>query len=140
MGQREFGPVELITTAFDRQEVPTEVIRALTRVPHRAAKILDVVIVTREFDNGLVFTEYEEARTEQGLPELELEAIGLTAEEDALALAEELEPGTSALIVALEPVWVRDLATAFGEGGGMVIGHSWIPAAVVNEIADVAIR
>jgi hypothetical protein len=139
MELREFGPVELVAFAFENNRIPEDVVAAISNVPSAIATLLDAAIVVHD-DAGVpqVF-EYEAARALHDIPELELEAIGIAAEEDALELAADLPPGSAALVVAFEHTWLRGVTAALDASGGSLLSEVRIPAAVMNEIATVAI-
>ncbi|WP_413231621.1 DUF6325 family protein [Microbacterium sp. M28] len=48
---------------------------------------------------------------------MELVASGLVAHEDVEALADGLTPGSSALLLAVELLWAKHLASALAAGG-----------------------
>ncbi|WP_425462466.1 DUF6325 family protein, partial [Miniimonas arenae] len=48
------------------------------------------------------------------------------------------EPGTSALLIALELAFARTLVNRLGQSGAVVLSANRIPAPVVNAIADLA--
>lgn len=52
-------------------------------------------------------------------------------------LAELVPPGTSAVLVALELTYARELAQNLAAGGGFVLKSERIPAPVVNAVLDV---
>jgi len=136
---REFGPVELVAFAFENNHIPDTVIAAISNVPSEVAMLLDAAIVTHDDAGVPQVLEYEAARAHHEIPALELAAIGIAAEDDALELAADLPPGSAALVVAFEHAWARSLTEALGASGGRLLSEVRIPAAVVNEIAAVAI-
>jgi len=139
MDLREFGPVELVAYSFEDNRIPGDVIAAISSVPSAVATLLDAAVVVHDDAGVPQVLEYEVARARHGIPALELEAIGIAAEEDALQLAAELPPGNAALIVAFEHSWLRGVAEALDASGGSLLSQVRIPAAVINEIAAVAV-
>src|SRR6185312_8445241 len=118
--------------------IPSSVLDAITGVSGQAATLLDVCVVAVGGDGTSQVLEYSTLRESHGMPELELRAVGLQTEEDALELASGLLPGWSALVVAFEQTWLRGIAGAVEAESGRVLADVRIPAAVVNEIAELA--
>ncbi len=139
----QFGPVELAAFAFEPDPVsnapiPAHVVAAVSLASDRSATLLDACVVSVDDAGGARVHEYETIRERHGLPALALAAIGVRAEADALELAAGLPPGWSALVAAFEETWLRGISGAVESAGGRVLADVRIPAAVVNEIAELA--
>ena len=67
---------------------------------------------------------------------LEVLASGLLADEDLEELAEDVETGASAVVVAIEHVWARSLASRLLQVGGAVVATERIPAPVMQAVFD----
>jgi hypothetical protein len=61
---------------------------------------------------------------------------GLISGSDVLEIAEDLAPGTSALIVLFEHVWLRDLRAGIEASGGRVLLTERIPGEVVDAVEE----
>ena len=96
-------------------------------------RVLDLVVVSRVGEDEVQVSEV--AADEVGIEVFDLAVPGLTGDEDIALLAESLEVGETAAVVALELVWARDLGAALAAEGSEVIAAERIPSAVVNEIA-----
>jgi hypothetical protein len=131
----EYGPVELILAGFDGDEPNGGVIGAvMDLVDAGTVRVLDLVFVSRSESGELTSMELEDAPDSLGLSALELSAGGLAAKEDLEQLGERLQPGTSAILLAIELLWAKHLASRLAEAGGFVIDALRIPAPVVNAV------
>ena len=128
------GPVELMMVSMPDTGISPQVLAALAaQVRAGTVRILDLVLVTRAGEDEIEATEL--SLDAVGIEIMDLALPGLTGDEDIALLAESLEVGESAAIVALELVWARDLGAALAAEGSEVIAAERIPSAVVNEIA-----
>ncbi len=135
MTEFEYGPVELYLVGFagDRPDPGTlEAIGEL--IEGGEIRLLDLLVISRHEDGAVFVTEWEDVSEEYGFGTVELEAIGLVADEDAKELAEGIPPGTSGALLAVELLWAKRLASRFAESGGVVLQTERIPAPVVNAV------
>ena len=131
----EFGPVELILAAFDGDEPNADVIGAvMDLVDAGTVRVLDLLFVSRSEAGELASMEIEEAPASFGLGAVELSASGMAGTDDLEELAENLAPGTSAILLVVELIWARELASRLAEAGGFVVDSLRIPAPVVNAV------
>jgi hypothetical protein len=132
----EFGPVEFILAAFDGDTPTGGVIDAIAElVEAGTVRIIDLVYVSRSVDGEMSWAEIDEAGIELG--ELELPASGLATHDDVEQLGAGLPAGSSALLLAVEFVWARHLASRLAAAGGFVVDSVRIPAPIVNAaVAD----
>jgi hypothetical protein len=133
-----YGPVELFVIAFDADEPPEGVVAAVAELAmERTVTILDLVLVRRTAD-GYTIVEIHEFADQYGFPALELEATGLTAEEDVEHVANQMPVGSSALIIEVEMTWARNFVRVANEAGAELLFSARIPAEVVNEVVAAA--
>lgn len=133
MAEFEYGPVDLYLVGFegDRPDAGSlEAIREL--IEGGEIRLLDFLVISKADDGAVSITEFADVSEEYGFGTVELEAIGLVADEDATALAEGIRPGTSGALLAIELVWAKRLASRFATAGGIVLQTERIPAPVVN--------
>lgn len=133
MADFEYGPVELYLVGFqgDRPDGGTlDAIREL--IEGGEIRLLDLLVISRHEDGAVYVTEFEDVSEEYGFGTVELEAVGLVADEDAKELAEGIAPGTSGALLAIELLWAKHLASKFASSGGIVLETVRIPAPVVN--------
>ncbi len=131
-----YGPVELYLVGLDGDRPNLATIGALAElVESGLVRLLDFVLVAKSAEGEVELIEVEDRAEELGI---ELAEIGITGEEDIAELAELVEPGTRAAIVALELTYARRLAEKLAESGGVVLSVERIPAPVVNALVELA--
>lgn len=136
MEDLEFGPVELVLAAFAGDVPDPQVLAAIAQlVSAGTVRLIDLVHVSRDEDGTIRWVEVDEAGIELGT--IELAATGLVAHEDIESLGIGIAPGTSALLLAVELLWAKHLASAVAQAGGIVVDSIRVPAPVVNTaVAD----
>lgn len=126
----DYGPIEFYAIGFDGDRPGPEVLAAIDDlVASGTVNLLDLVFARRSADGELEILELSDT-IDDGAPALDL--AGLAGEEDIAALAEDLEPGSSAAIVVVELLWAKSFAAALYDAGGTVLARHGIPAPVVN--------
>ena len=131
MADLEFGPVEFVLAAFSGDQPDPGVIEAITElVEAGTVRIIDLLHVSKSDDGVIRFAEIDEAGIEIG--EIDLAAAGLAAEEDVEHLGGGLPAGTSALLLVVELLWAKHLASRVAQAGGFVVDSVRIPAPIVN--------
>lgn len=133
-----YGPVDLYLVGFEN-EVDRSALQALADLTKTGVvRLIDLVAVEKTEDGDVTVLEIADHIDEYGFEEFDADAVGLTGEEDIAELAESLAPGTSAVIVALEQTYARDLAEKLAAGGGELLRYERIPAPIVNAVMDLA--
>ncbi|GGD81763.1 DUF6325 family protein [Microbacterium murale] len=131
------GPVELTIVAQETGRPSPGLLASLAaQVDTGAVRLLDFVVLEKSADDQVTVSEVD--RVEFALAGLELSARGLAGYEDLSALAERMPLGTSAAVIAFEPVWSRTLDQQLAESGAVVIGAERIPAMVANAILELS--
>jgi uncharacterized membrane protein len=139
MAETTYGPVDLVEVGFPTERIPPAVVDAMREiVASGVVTLLDLLVVRRGEDGGIVLIEAEDLGDELDLTEIELPASGLTGDEDIEELVEAIEAGASALVMVLEHTWSRRLVAAAADAGAVVLASERIPAEAVNEIVALA--
>jgi hypothetical protein len=126
----DYGPIEFYAIGFEGDRPGPGVLQAIDDlVAAGTVNLLDLVFVRRSPEGELELLELSDT-IESDVPSLDLE--GLAGEEDILALAAGLEPGTSAAILVVELLWAKAFASALYDAGGAVIAREGVPAPIVN--------
>jgi hypothetical protein len=126
----DYGPIEFYAIGFEGDRPGPAVLKAVDDlVAQGTVNVLDLVFVRRSPEGELEILELSDT-IESDVPELDLQ--GLAGEEDILALASGLEPGTSAAILVVELLWAKAFASALYDAGGAVIAREGVPAPIVN--------
>lgn len=137
------GRVELIVIGFPGTELSAEVrsqIEAL--VAADVVSVADALFVSKDVDGNTVFYELHESAG--GGEDLKLlsslisDEFDLLSDEDMLAFATELAPGSSALALVFEHTWMRPVRDAVAAAGGFLIADFPVPAAVIDEVLAAA--
>ena len=106
MEDLEYGPVELLLAGFTGDKPSTGVLDALADLSDAGTiRVIDLV------------------------------AGGLASEDDVAELGSRLPPGAAAMLVVLEHVWAKRLASRLLDADGFVVDAVRIPAPVVNLVA-----
>lgn len=133
MTEFEYGPVELYVVGFAGDRPDDGTLAAIGElIEGGEIRLLDLLVVSRHEDGSVFVTEFEDVSNEYGFGAVELEAVGLVADDDAKELAQGIPPGTSGAILAVELLWAKRLASRFAASGGVVLQTERIPAPVVN--------
>jgi len=126
----DYGPIEFYAIGFEGDRPGPGVLQAIDDlVAEGTVNVLDLVFVRRSPEGELEILELSDT-IESDVPALDLE--GLAGEEDILALAAGLEPGTSAAVLVVELLWAKSFASALYDAGGAVIAREGVPAPIVN--------
>ena len=127
-----YGPVELYLVGMTGSRPAPEVIDALRQqVDAGTVRILDLLTIHRDADGSTTVEEVD-----VGEFGLELAELGVTGDEDVIDLAERVTPGSSAIVVALELLFLRELAGSLAASGASVLSTERIPAPVINALVD----
>ena len=126
-------PVEIIAVAFPGSAFNGAVIPELLRLVRSGTiTIIDGIFAARDASGVLSWSELQESHPELvGL----LERVdGLLSDEDIEAVATDLEPGSSAAILAFEHTWMKPLRDAVVDSGGRLVADLQVPGWAVEEI------
>lgn len=135
MNDLAYGPVDLLLIGFDGERPGPLVVGALRDlVDSETISLLDLVFITRDREGDVTIVEVGDLDDEHPLAEIPLDEEGIVADEDVEELAARLEPGTSAVILAIELLWARHFASALGKSGGVLLAEHRIPAAVITSV------
>ncbi|WP_312168675.1 DUF6325 family protein [Microbacterium sp.] len=136
-----YGPVELYLVGFEGDHPDPAVMSSLRDlIDGDLIRLLDLLIVSRSEEGDITVTEIEDESEAYGFGGVEFGASGLVADDDIVEFAEQIPPGGSAALVALELTWARSLASSLDAAGGVVLRTERIPAPTVNAIIDAVAR
>jgi len=126
----ELGPVDWIVVEFPGSKFNGEIAPALTDLVKRdLIRILDLLVLKKDSDGTLEAFEISDL-DEGELGELrsdELELAMLLSEEDVLAIAAAIEPGSSAGVLVWENKWAAPFGAAVRHAGGQLVAGGRIP-------------
>jgi uncharacterized membrane protein len=137
MDDEQFGPVELVLAEFTGDRPSGPVFDALQELSDAGTiRLIDLVHITKDESDVVSFTEVADV----GDGPVDLAASGLVSDEDVEELGAMLPAGASALLLVVELLWAKKLASRLFEAGGAVVDSIRIPAPVVNLVAQEAAR
>jgi hypothetical protein len=120
--------VDLAVIGF-RGELRQDGIRdAVARAVDRGAvRVLDVLLVRKDDDGSVRMFDAESPEGAADLLGFPTVMPDLVGEEDALAIAAEMDPGTTVLVIAWENTWAADIAAEVRELDGQVLVMERLP-------------
>jgi len=133
------GPVDVLVLKFTGNNFTGEIADALGELVARdMVRIIDLVFVTKDDDGNVGVMEVAGLGADLDPLLVAVGGIegGLLDNEDADAVAPQLEPDTSAAILAVEHRWAIPFVNAVRGAGGEVVDQARVPA----ETADRALR
>lgn len=127
-----FGPVDLAVIAFEGNNFKGEIIPAIRElVDGGIVRIIDAAFVLKDSDGSVVWAEVADTGAASDFSGLDADRTELMSEDDLQAIADALDPDTSAAVLVWENVWARRAVEAFRNAGGQVVAFERIPAADV---------
>lgn len=126
------GPVDYLVVEFpaDRAKFDGEMARELrSLVDRELVRVLDLAFLRKEADGSIDVDELRDV-PEGAVGELlslEADLATVLAEDDILAVAEALEPGSIAAVLVYENRWAGPFASAIRHAGGRLVADGRIP-------------
>jgi hypothetical protein len=139
----ELGPVDYLVVEFPGSNFNGEIMPELIDLVNRGVvRVLDLVLIKKQEDGS--YEAFEFADIEEGvlgeLRELERELADLLSEDDVAAVADALEPGSTAGLLIYENLWAAPFASAVRRSGGQLVASGRIPVqsllAAIEDDAD----
>ena len=130
----QFGPVEVVVVGFPGTKFSGAIAPALRDVVNRGdISIIDFAIVAKSAESVVTIVELEDMCDAANitLSEAVGDLLGLLDEDELVALADDLRPGSSAAAIVFEHTWARNLAGAISDADGEVLVDERIPGNVV---------
>jgi hypothetical protein len=126
----ELGPVDYLVVEFPGSTFNGEILPQLAELVDRGiVRVLDLVVIKKQEDGSFEGFEFDDVKSGVlgELRELERELADLLSEEDVIAVADTLEPGSTAALVVYENLWAAPLASAVRRSGGQLVANGRIP-------------
>jgi uncharacterized membrane protein len=131
----DLAPVEYIVIDFPGNRFDGSIVPALVDlVDKRTVRILDLVFVKKDDDGSVDCFEFDQLDELGDFGALDGDAGDVLSDDDVLALAEDIPPGSSALFIVWEDLWAADLGRAVRNAGGEVLIGGRVPHQVVTDI------
>jgi hypothetical protein len=131
------GPVDVVIIGFPGNKFSGEIAPALMElVEARTIRVLDLLFVMKDADGVVTTITVEDLDPEVGaaFASVEVHEPGDLGPEDADEVADDLEPNSSALLIAFENSWAARFAQACLDADGYVIDQIRIPVDVVQAV------
>jgi hypothetical protein len=135
----ELGPVDWIVVEFPGSKFKGEIAPALDDLVERdLIRVLDLLVLKKDADGALEAFEMSELDdSELGeLRSYESELAMLLSEDDVVAIAEAIEPGSSAAVLVWENSWAAPFASAVRRAGGQLVASGRIPIQALLAIIE----
>ena len=126
----ELGPVDWLVVEFPGSRFKGEIAPALDELVEAGTiRVLDLLLIKKGEDGSLDFYELSDLdASELGtLRGYEAELATLLSAEDVEAVAEAVEPGSSAALLVWENSWAAPFASAVRRAGGQLVATGRIP-------------
>ncbi len=135
------GPIQYIVLGFPGNKFKGEIIPALgDLVKAGTIRVMDLAFVKKDPDGSMLIVELEELADDEAAPfgAFEKEIGDLLNDDDLLAAAEALEPGSSAAVLVWENLWARTFANAVRGADGQLMAWDHIPYEAVQAVMAAA--
>jgi len=126
----ELGPVDWIVVEFPGSRFNGQIAPVLTDLVERGTvRILDLLLIRKGDDGALDFFELGEVDDSEigQLRAYEGALAMVLSEQDVQAVAEAVEPGSTAALLVWENTWAAPFATAVRHAGGQLVASGRIP-------------
>jgi hypothetical protein len=126
------GPIDVAVIGFTGDTFNGEIAPALLDLVEQGiVSIIDLVFVRKDADGVTSWIEVGESDDVGPFAALVQEQFDLLSDDDLDTIAQELDPGSAAMIVVWENLWLSNLAGAILDNGGFLISQDRIPVEVV---------
>jgi uncharacterized membrane protein len=135
------GPVEYMVVAFPGNKFKGEIAPALEElVKSGTIRIIDLAFVVKDEAGNVAAIELEDTGSEvfQAFESVAAERGGFVTNDDLIAVAEALEPNSSAGILVWEDTWAAKVADAIAGAGGQMVDIQRVPRDLVQAALDYA--
>jgi hypothetical protein len=126
----ELGPVDWIVVEFPGSRFNGSIAPALRDLVDRGLiRVLDLLMLKKDDDGSLEAFEISELDDSEigELRSYETELAMLLSEDDVVAVANAIEPGSSAAVLVWENSWAAPFASAVRKSGGQLVASGRIP-------------
>lgn len=135
----EIGTIDYVVIEFPGNRFNGELGESLIDLVRQGlVRIIDLVFIHKDADGSTTAIELADADDEAcgALGGFECDCPGLLSEEDVDAVAEALEPNSSAALILWENVWAAPFAKAVRMSGGQLVASGRIPLSEVLDALD----
>lgn len=121
------GPVDIAILGFDGSADRSQVAAAVLDLAERGVvRILDLAWASKSLDGDIEVLEVTDSELADAF-ESHTGRAELLNDDDLVEVAEDLPPGTAALLVVWENTWAAPLATAVRQANGKMVAFERVP-------------
>ncbi len=122
------GPVDVAVIVFEGELDQGGIRAAVARaVDAGSVRVLDVLLVHKNDDGSVDLFDSESPEAAEELLGFPTDLPDLIGEEDALAIAAEMQAGSTVLMLAWENVWAVEIASAIRDLDGQLLVMQRLP-------------
>ncbi|HEY9293102.1 MAG TPA: DUF6325 family protein [Microlunatus sp.] len=127
------GPVDVAVVVFPEAELSEKVTAAVAdAIGSGAVRLLDALIVQKDADGEVTIIDVDDEGDVFAILPVAGDHQGMLSEGDANDVADGLEPGSSAVVVAWENMWAVRLRSAIFDAGGVIVAHERVDEASIE--------
>ena len=134
------GPIDLVVFGFPGSRFTGDIRpRILDLVERDIVRIVDALFITKDDAGDVMIVELEELTDDPDALDFAsslAEQLDLISAEDAVELAADLAPGSSALALVFEHTWMIPVRDAIASSGGVLLAEVRVPPEVIDEVLD----
>jgi uncharacterized membrane protein len=131
------GPIDVVIIGFPGNKFSGQIAPAVMElVESGTIRVIDLLFVMKDADGVVLTIDAADLDPDTGPRFMAINVIqpGALGPEDADEIAEDLEPNTSALLIAFENAWAAKFVEAVRAADGFVIDQIRIPADVTEAV------
>jgi uncharacterized membrane protein len=134
----KIGPVDVAVILFEGNKFNGDVAPALAELNgNGTVRIIDLAFVRKDIDGTTAVVEADDAEVAGAFERIYDTQFDLLSDEDLDEITDELEPGSSALVIVWENTWAARISAAIRDSHGQMISEDRIPRQnVLRAIAD----
>jgi uncharacterized membrane protein len=139
----EIGPVDYLIVSFPGSRFNGKIAPGIADLIEAGTiRVIDAVFVSRATDGSVAAMELTELDPDvrAGLQAAGIDSGGLFNDEDIIAAGEDLEPGSSGLLLVWENLWAKKVAQAMRDSHGQMLAFGRIPHEVVQAAREWALE
>jgi uncharacterized membrane protein len=131
------GPIDVVIIGFPGNKFSGQIAPAIMElVESGTIRVIDLLFVMKDADGVVLTIDAADLDADTGPSFMAINVIqpGALGPDDADEIAEDLEPNTSALLIAFENAWAAKFVEAVRAADGFVIDQIRIPADVTEAV------
>jgi hypothetical protein len=136
-GAMGVGPIDVVIIGFPGNKFSGQIAPALMElVDSGTIRVIDLLFVMKDADGVVLTIDAADLDPDTGPSFMAVNVVqpGALGPEDADEIADDLEPNTSALLIAFENAWAAKFVDAVRAADGFVIDQIRIPADVTEAV------